>query len=123
MGPSHIDNLARNLTNIGPRRGLVRLMDGLTISGTIAPWLGRTDARAKKRKGKSGSSGSPGPPGPPGARGPAGTGSCPNDTTFFAGAGCVENAVRAAASFATASTTCAGAGRRMMTTAELDAFR
>ena len=73
--------------------------------------------------GTAGAAGTGGPPGPPGAQGPAGSGSCPNDTTFFAGAGCVENDARGAASFDTASATCAGLGRRMLTGAELDAYR
>jgi hypothetical protein len=86
------------------------------------PWIGGADARAKKKK-KQAKLGSTGPPGPPGPQGAPGTGSCPNDTTFFGGAGCVENAMRAADKWVNASATCAGAGRRMLTTAELEAFR
>jgi hypothetical protein len=122
MGTTRFDDLARKLTDTGPRRGLVRLVGGLTIGGAVTPWIGGANARAKKKKKqtKPGAAGPAGPPGPPGA---PGTGSCPNDTTFFAGAGCVENTVRAEATWISASTTCASVGRRMLTIAELDAFR
>src|SRR5688500_10843459 len=61
-----------------------------------------------------------GPQGPPG---PAGSGTCPSGTTFFASVGCVEDAMRPAARYGNASTACGGIGRRMLTTAELDAYR
>jgi hypothetical protein len=48
---------------------------------------------------------------------------CPTGTTFFGGGGCVEDADRGQATFASASSTCAGVGRRLLTSAELDAFR
>ena len=79
--------------------------------------------RKKKKKVKPINPGPPGPPGPGGPPGPPGSGSCPADTTFFGGAGCVENTIRAEVDFNTASATCAGAGRRLLTSAELDAYR
>lgn len=48
--------------------------------------------------------------------------SCPAGTAAFAGI-CVETAARGAALYATASSTCAGLGRRLPSFAELDGFR
>jgi hypothetical protein len=99
--------------------GLIATVSGLyPRSGVVA--------RNKKRKKKRADSTTPGPPGPPGAvgpPGPPGSGNCPSDTTFFGGAGCVENTIRAEVDFNTASTTCASAGRRLLTSAELEAYR
>lgn len=48
--------------------------------------------------------------------------SCPTGTKPLGGA-CIETTVRGTANLATASSTCAGIGRRLTTGAELDSFR
>src|SRR5688572_26943338 len=54
--------------------------------------------------------------------GPAGTGSCPADTIFIAAVGCVETTVRDRVAFSQAVSTCADAGRRLLTITELMAL-
>jgi hypothetical protein len=106
-------------------------MGGLSLGGGWAVLLTRADAQGKKKvrgdkkkkKAKAGPAGPPGPQGPQGPQGPAGFGTCPSGTTFFASVGCVEDAMRPAAQYGNATTACGGIGRRMLTTAELDAYR
>jgi hypothetical protein len=88
--------------------------------------------RGKRGKaGPSGPAGSPGSPGDKGGKGdkgdqgqsgPAGTGSCPADTIFLAAVGCVESTLRDRVAFSQAVSTCAAAGRRLLTITELMAL-
>jgi hypothetical protein len=124
----HADLLPDAGTSVDRRRGLAQLMGGLSLASALAVLLGRTDAQGKnvrgdKKKKKKAKAGPAGPPGPPGPQGPAKSATCPSDTTFFAAVGCVEDAMRPAAQFGNAITTCGGIGRRLLTTAELNSYR
>lgn len=135
--------ISRTLATASRRRALLPLASGLTLSRAIGPDLAtpqRATAKKRKRHGKPGHQGPTGPAGPggstggdgaqgpkgdmgaTGAQGPAGTGSCPEDTIFIAAIGCVETTPRPAAQFPQAVSTCAAAGRRMLTITELMAL-
>src|SRR5215211_911128 len=73
-------------------------------------------------KGDKGDRGGQGEKGDQGQPGPAGTGSCPADTIFIAAVGCVESTLRDRVAFPQAVSTCAAAGRRLLTITELMAL-
>ena len=121
------DLLPQPETSFDRRRGLAQLIGGLSLGSGLAVLLGRADAQGKKKvrgeRKKKAKAGPAGPQGPQGPQGRNGSGTCPAGTTFFAAVGCVENAMRPAAQFGPASSTCGGIGRRMLATPELDAYR
>jgi hypothetical protein len=89
------------------------------------------DHGKRGKRGKAGPGGAPGGSGPQGGKGdkgdqgqpgPAGTGSCPADTIFIAAVGCVESTIRNRVAFPQAVSTCAAAGRRLLTITELMAL-
>jgi hypothetical protein len=130
------------LDAVRPRRGLMSLLGGMTLGGTLASLLRSSEAgarksvrNAKKKKkaaklipGPQGAPGAQGPQGPPGAQGPAGPAgrfTCPRDTLIHLGV-CIETSKRNSGNsseFAAAQTDCLNAGGRLPTPAELQTFR
>jgi hypothetical protein len=129
MDETRFDALRRALVAVSPRRGLMSLLGGLTLGGSLPVVLGAPETEAKKvraskKKKKSGKS-KPGPQGPQGAqgaRGPAGSFTCPSGTLLHEGV-CIETTKRSIRDFETAQLECLDAGRRLPTLAELQTFR
>jgi hypothetical protein len=92
-------------------------------AGSQGPEGTQGSAGGQGPQGSQGTSGAAGAQGPQGPQGPAGTGTCPNETTFISAVGCVDSFPRSAKEFSEAVTTCANAGMRLPTTAELFALR
>ena len=54
MDAKHFDFLARSLTASPSRRGMARVLAGLTLGGLLLPRLVQADMAARKKKGKRG---------------------------------------------------------------------
>lgn len=129
MGESRFEDVRRVLVAVSPRRRLMSLLGGLTLSGITSSLLGGTDAQAKKvraskkkKRSVTLQPGPAGPAGPPGPPGPPVSASCPAGTLFHEG-NCIETSRRASTVFTTARTTCVTAGRRLPSLAEMESLR
>jgi hypothetical protein len=138
MEESRFESLRHALAAVSPRRGLMSLLGGLTLGGSLPAVLSADDAQAKKvrgpkkkKKAKAGPAGPPGsqgpagPLGPQGLQGPAGSITCPDGTLLHEGV-CIETSNSnggSAVLFAAAQSACLGDGRRLPTVAEMQTFR